>query len=580
MNYRNNSRVDNPSRILKAHLPCLHCGSSDALAIYDDGHSYCFSCLKYEKVVDKSPEQMYNNSKDREIASHYLTCVSKKEYKVSVSKQIISLRGISKDTMKFYGVYAEVDDVTGEPVTLHYPFGEDATNVRNLKVKSFHSEGNMREASCFGKDKFSRGMSQAITITEGPDDAMACFEMLGSKYPCISVKSASTARRDCERDFDYINSFDKIYLCFDNDKQGQEALKSVATLFDVNKVFHVKMDRFKDANDYLINNSSKEFVSVWWASKKFLPKGVVSGWDSIKAILEKEGNTSVASYPFEELQNMTYGIRLGEVVLLTAQEKVGKTEIMRAIEYHLCKTTDSNIGIIHLEEEEKRCVEGLIGYHLGVPAHLPDSGLSSVDKLEAFRSLERKEGRVHFYTHFGSDDPDTILGVIRYLVSVCGCKFVFLDHITMLVTGFENDDERKKLDYISTRLAMLTRELQFTLFLVSHVNDNGQTRGSRNISKVADLIVHLDRNIEAEDTDLRNRTKLVVKGNRFASRSGPAGILQFDPKTFRLTELKAQDSNNVEESTSFLDEEIEVVGVLSPSSDTENTRTHTADSPF
>ena len=26
------------------HTPCGNCGSSDANSVYDDGHSYCFSC--------------------------------------------------------------------------------------------------------------------------------------------------------------------------------------------------------------------------------------------------------------------------------------------------------------------------------------------------------------------------------------------------------------------------------------------------------------------------------------------------------------------------------------------------------
>jgi KaiC/GvpD/RAD55 family RecA-like ATPase len=110
-----------------------------------------------------------------------------------------------------------------------------------------------------------------------------------------------------------------------------------------------------------------------------------------------------------------------------------------------------------------------------------------------------------------------------------------------LVTGFEGDDERKKLDYLSTRLAMLTRELDFTLFMVSHVNDDGKTRGSRNISKVADLIISLDRNIEAESFEERNKTRLTIRGNRYAGLSGPAGCLVFDPKSFTLSELKVTD---------------------------------------
>jgi twinkle protein len=210
---------------------------------------------------------------------------------------------------------------------------------------------------------------------------------------------------------------------------------------------------------------------------------------------------------------------------------------MRAIEYHLLTTTDHNIGIIHLEEQEKRSVQGLVSYELQTPCHLPTSSASKEDQIEAYKRITKRDGRLSFYTHFGSDDPDSILDTIRYLVTVCHCKFIFLDHITMLVTGFEDDDERKKLDYISTRLAMLTRELNFTLFLVSHVNDDGKTRGSRNISKIADLIVHLDRDIESADPSQRNRTNLLVKGNRFGGTTGPAGCLLFNSDTYTIKEV-------------------------------------------
>jgi hypothetical protein len=111
----------------------------------------------------------------------------------------------------------------------------------------------------------------------------------------------------------------------------------------------------------------------------------------------------------------------------------------------------------------------------------------------------------------------------------------------MLVTGFEQDDERRKLDYISTRLAMLTRELDFTLMLVSHVNDDGQTRGSRNIAKVADIILNLSRDIENPIFQERNKTYIMVQGNRFAGLTGPAGILWFDQASFTLKEMELDD---------------------------------------
>jgi hypothetical protein len=91
------------------------------------------------------------------------------------------------------------------------------------------------------------------------------------------------------------------------------------------------------------------------------------------------------------------------------------------------------------------------------------------------------------------------------------------------------------------------------LFMVSHVNSNGETRGSKNIYNVADLAIRLDRNPSAESAVERNKTYLTVNKNRFASMTGPAGVLSFDPKTFIVKEnpqtgfppLEAQNDNQL-----------------------------------
>lgn len=459
---------------------------------------------------------------------------------MNLTKQFLAYAGITVDTMRSYGVMTNVDD-TGKPVSIEYPYGNTCSIVRSLSEKRFLTIGDSSTSELFGKQRFSAGSANAITITEGAKDALSVYQMLGSKYPACAVRSASSARGDCAKEFDYINSFERIYICFDNDKPGKDATREVSQLFDVNKVYIVELSKHKDANDYLTKGDANEFVRIWWNSKRFQPKGVVSSYTEMEEILKKESAKSAATYPFKTLDGMCYSIRLGEVNLITAQEGVGKTEFIRSIEYHLLKTTDYNLGIIHLEEPEKRSIQGLVTYEVGTPVHLPDCPVSISDQLNAIKTITKRDDRLHLYTHFGSDDPDVILDIIRYLASVSNCRFIFLDHITMIVSGHESDDERRTLDYISTKLAMMTKELGFTLFLVSHVNDDGKTRGSRNISKVADLNLYISRDLENASAEERNRTHLMVKKNRFGATTGPAGVLKFDPKTFTLKEIDEQE---------------------------------------
>ena len=40
------------SEPVKTHIPCHLCGSSDAGALYTDGHFHCFSCRQTEHAYD------------------------------------------------------------------------------------------------------------------------------------------------------------------------------------------------------------------------------------------------------------------------------------------------------------------------------------------------------------------------------------------------------------------------------------------------------------------------------------------------------------------------------------------------
>lgn len=281
--------------------------------------------------------------------------------------------------------------------------------------------------------------------------------------------------------------------------------------------------------------AQEEYKRVWYNAKRYVPENMVSSFDDFSKIMEEKEKESLCTYPFTDLQRMLRGIRPGETVLFKAPEGIGKTEVMGAIEYHALKTTDLNIGVIHLEEPIRRSLQRLAGYELGRPVHL-DNTTPREAILETVRSVVTRDNRLHFYKNFNSEDLNGVLNSIRFLVSSCECRIVFLDHISRLVSGTMEPDERKALDFISTRLSQLAEELQFGLIMISHVNDDGLTRGSRNISKEAYAVISLERDIINPDEVIRNTTNFTIHKNRFGSLTGPAGSVYFDIGTFMLTE--------------------------------------------
>jgi len=499
------------SEVTELHKPCPDCGSSDALCTYDDGHSYCFSCLNY------TPPQG---------AMIGLSDLFSYEY--------LPYRGITDDTMRFFDVKTKINS-EGKPVSMGFKYPNDAYKIRTLDKKGFYTQGEIGKAHLYGRDRFAASPRKTITICEGELDALSLYQVLRS--PVVSVKSASTAGTDVAVERSWLNEFERVYLAFDGDEAGRRAAAAVAKHFDPNKVYQVRFPGGgrKDANDYLRHGERDELAQLWYNAKRYLPEQIVSDFTEFEKILHEVPRTGV-NYPWPTLNYMTYGIRTGESVLITAQEGVGKTEVMHAILHNLLTSTSAAVGSIFLEEPKKRLLQAIAGIDLRGPVHLPDSGVSDDQTFEALRRVVQVDDRLHVYSHFGSDDPEVILDTIRFLVSARMCRYILLDHITMVVSGLGGDNERRALDYLSTRLEMMVKELDFALIVVSHVNDDGLTRGSRNISKIADMRIDLSRDIKSADPIVRRTTHLMISKNRFCGRTGPAGTLLFDPETYTLSE--------------------------------------------
>lgn len=502
--------------------------SSDNLVIYDDGHKYCFACSTY------IPGD--NSLNDTDVYTY--------EY--------LPYRGITADTFKKFGAKTKINS-EGKPIEIGYPERNGSFHIRRLEEKGFYHKGDYKPG-CFGIDKFVPGAHRHVIITEGYEDALSLYQALRG-VPVVSVHSSSSAVMDVGADRSALNAYDRIYLAFDGDEPGADAAAAVAKLFDYAKVYHIRFPggNRKDANDFLRHGEGDALLNLYNNAKKFAPQHIESELRVFKNILFEAPKSGV-SYGIPTLDYMTYGIRTGETVLLTAQEGVGKTEVMHKIEYTILKEhPDAAVAAIFLEEPKKRHLQALAGIHLQRPVHLPDCGIDDAAVYEAVQDLVRVDDRLHIYSHFGSDDPDHILDTIRFLVSGRGCWYVFLDHITMVVSGLGGDNERRALDYLSTRLEMLVKELDFALILVSHVNDDGLTRGSRNIAKVADIRIDLTRDVTAADPIVRRTTNVMVRKNRFCGRTGPAGQLLFDPATYTLNEdmgydiKSANDNRRVEE---------------------------------
>lgn len=525
-----------------AHESCPKCGSEDNLARYDDGHGYCFGCDYYEHSGETGDGPVANTDVPSGDSTHL----------PSGTVEALSARRISEDTCRKWGYqvgklsgrnaqFAVYRDDAGVPV---------ATKVR-YPDKSFVFLGDTKKAGLYGKWLWNGG-GKMLVITEGEIDALSVSEAQGNKYPVVSVKTgAKGALKDIKKDYEWVCSFDKVILWFDNDEPGKEAAIACAEALPPGKAHIVKAD-LKDANEYLKAGRSGDIINLVWRAEAYRPDGIVGGADLWEAVRVEDTTRSIA-YPFAGLNSILKGLREGELVTVTAGTGVGKSAFVRELAYHLAMTEEEgkreNIGLIFLEESVKRTALGLMALHLNKPIHINRDGVSEEELKEAFSATVGREG-VYFYDHFGSTEIDNLLNRIRYLAKGCDCKWIILDHLSIVVSGLEVQDERRAIDEAMTRLRTLVQETGVGLILVSHLRrpsgDKGheqggevslnQLRGSHAIAQLSDAVISLERNQQAEDEEDRNKTLVRVLKNRFTGETGPASMLSYSPQTGRLTE--------------------------------------------
>jgi twinkle protein len=535
---------------VKTHVACAHCGSSDAASINEDGSTYCFSCSTLTPAEDADI--------DMEAVAETTSLLNKvkKQMKHFQDNEACPIpeRRLTRATAERYGVVKDDSN-------FYFPYYDEngtivAAKVRNIAEKKFHTEGEWGKAVLFGQQLYSSG-GKYVTLTEGEFDALAAFQATGSKWPCVSIKNgAANALKDCRAAYEWLDSFENIVICFDNDEPGKKAAKEVAELFG-NKAKVFKHDvEMKDACDYTANNKEALFIQRWWSAESYVPDGIVVGttlWD----LVSKPPEAAQCLYPWEGLNALTYGIRHGELVTITAGSGLGKSQLLREIVWHLLCHTNDNIGLMFLEESIRKTGLSLMSLAANKPLHLPDTESNEEERKDAFeRTLGT--GRVFLFDHFGSSSVDNIVNRVRYMAKAMNCKYIVVDHISIIVSAQESGDERKSIDEIMTKLRMLVQETNIALFAVSHLkrpdgrgHEEGaatslaQLRGSGSIAQLSDMVLGAERNGQADEERERNTTQLRVLKNRFSGLTGPACSLLYNKDSGRMLEYVPVEEEEV-----------------------------------
>ena len=206
-----------------SNAPCPTCRAKNQdrhgnnLAVYSSNTAYCFRCGTYINNYDGTGEQTLMSeaiAKNEELDESTADSV-KFLYN---PKEVQSDRGITVSTFEHYGVQTNND--------VHvYPFKDKDNNLLVCQIRyldnkrfDFDRHGVKPSRLLWGSHLFPKGSAKNIIITEGMLDAMSAYQMMTGRVPCVSLPNGTeSVGKALENNFEYLDSFENIYVCFDND---------------------------------------------------------------------------------------------------------------------------------------------------------------------------------------------------------------------------------------------------------------------------------------------------------------------------------------------------------------------------
>lgn len=587
-------------------LPCPDCSSTDNISVYEkedeEGVKHydgiCWGICNAEGEGFKSEQWLQDNGILDELGKER-THVVKKGVNVDYTELLDEIatydsrgvreRGIKKKYCEMYGMKVAYDPEDNTKIIEHYyPVTKDREVTGYFKrelPKKFSAIGDVKDCELQGQHLFDRGgeyenkaNKKFIVVTEGYLDMVAAQQMLHEQsnnhdmYTAVVSLPNGINAKSVKVNYKFLNQYENVIFCVDQDEAGRKGVKDLCKALPMGKA-SVMTFSLKDACEMLKAKREKEFYKAFWQKESYSPAGIVDGRGLWGTLTNIEDDKSVP-YPWEGLNKLTGGIRTGELVTLTAGSGTAKSTFARKILSHLLKTTDANIGGMFLEESIKRTGLSIMSNHANKLFHLPDTEYTPEEFKEAFDAT-LGTGRVFLYDHFGSTDIESIIENITYFVRAANCKYIFLDHISIMVSGGDQGDERKALDEIMTKLRTTVQELDIALIIVSHLkrpsgdvgHEQGATtslaqlRGSAAIAQLSDMVIGIERNQQHEDELERNTSTLRVLKNRYNGLTAVATRLLYNHSTGAIVE-RSEIDEEVDNVTEFFADETDLDGEL------------------
>jgi twinkle protein len=538
--------------------------SQDNLAVYDDGHKYCYACEHYENgKIDKKELPMVQSKPMRELQL------------LNGTAKAINNRKIGVKTARLYGYLTHSNDGKKIEISNYYRDGKVVAQKLRGANKSFQWRGDASSPALFGQQLWKNKGGKRVIVTEGEYDCLTVSQLLDNKWAVVSLPNGAAGAVKSARDnLEFLSSYDEIVLMFDMDDAGREASQKVAEILPPGKCKIASLP-YKDANECMLNGESQAVIKAMWEAPRYSPDEILHV-STIANEMEDDVDAEVYPFPFDSLSDFLLGQRSGEITLWTSGTGSGKSTILREILINHLREGRS-VGAIMLEESPKETVDDLISLIINKPVRairaskimnelrvkLGKSPLS-INIIDDLTDEEYAKGKrtlsdtsLYIYDHLGNNGLQNLCSRIEFMAVSLGVDVIMLDHITAAATGLlgggsdydGGSSERLLIDNIMKELRALVSRTGVHIDVVSQLKKTQKAyeegdritlqdlRGSGSLSSVPNTVIALERDRQNPDAVLANCTTVRVLKNRLTGKAGVASCLYYDHSTGRMNEI-------------------------------------------
>jgi 5S rRNA maturation endonuclease (ribonuclease M5) len=363
---------------------------------------------------------------------------------------------------------------------------------------------------------------ESIIVCEGELDAITLIQA-GFENVVGTTNGAGSFAPDW---VDQLKPVKKIFLAYDADEAGQNGARALAKRLGYNRCRNVEMNfpnGGKDVNDlFQCGGDVFSFQVLLNEARPFDLPGVISfdtALDLLKAERAKGTESQGLMTPWARVNRLCRGFRPGDLIIVTAVPKIGKTSWCLNIARELI-LQGTPVLFYCLEMRPERLTEKFI------QAHFQKEKLTSEDLERA--SLDLAGAPIYFGHSFKKEKSEDVLGLIREAIQRYDLKLVIFDNLHYLTRSTTNINE--EVAQATQGFKLLAEEMEIPIIVIAQPRKR-EIAGRDEVMRAEDVKYSNAVHADCDQMIILHRKRVATKAKDI-DPSGFVGLAEsFDPVT-------------------------------------------------